>query len=303
MLIIVNPISGKGKYQSNLDNIIIPYLIRNNIDYKIFISTRKNSITEYFNNFDNSIYNILLIGGDGSFFEILQTNNKELLDNLTVHLTSFGSGNGIFTSIKMPQYENFSLLNDKIENNQNLSLFDFNIDEYNGLFGLGISIGVISDVDLQTEWLRFMGNNRYDLGGIYYLLNTPSYKLKIQYTDENMVENVISGDFIQVFVYNVSHCSDTMLVDPDRKYYDDNLTLVLVPNTLNKCELTKLFLNMSEKHSSYLDNPKIEKFIIKKFTITPLNEKCKDSLTIDGEKFNFTNQISGSLNKQKLRIK
>ena len=148
-----------------------------------------------------------------------------------------------------------------------------------------------------------MGNNRYDLGGIYYLLNTPSYKLRIQYTDENMVENVISGDFIQVFVYNVSHCSDTMLVDPYRKYYDDNLSLVLVPNTLNKCELTKLFLNMSEKHSSYLDNPKIKKFIIKKFTITPLNENCKNSLTIDGEKFNFTNQISGSLNKQKLKIK
>ena len=181
VLIIINPNSGKGNSKLIFEKNIKQYLIKNNFDFDVFISSRKNEITEYVIKYEfNENKNILLLGGDGSLFEILQGIQNFDTNKFNIYILPVGSGNGIYTSLLKPQFK-FC----KLKNDNELKLSKFNINNKTGLFALGISIGIISDVDLNTEWLRFLGNFRYDLGGLYYILRTPSYKLKVNYINEN----------------------------------------------------------------------------------------------------------------------
>lgn len=297
-LVIINPTSGKGNSKDIFDKYIKSHLVDNNIDLDIYVSEKKGSIKDTISKYDfGENKNILLIGGDGSLFEIFQGLKNYDTESFKIYLTSTGSGNGIYTSINKPQFKNCKIITDNI-----LKLSDFEIGNKKGLFGLGISIGIISDVDLNTEWLRFIGNTRYDLGGIYYILNTPSYKLKITFTDENNIESEINNSFLQVFVFKCSHCSDTMLLNPNQKTSDDYYTLIAIPSTLTKYELIKLFINLSEDYSPYYDNDKIIIKKIKKFNITPMDNNSINSLTIDGELFKFNSSIKGSISNKKIHI-
>lgn len=293
ILVIINPNSGKGNSEIIFNKYIKDYLNKNKINYELFISKNKGEITNFVTdyNFDNQ-KNILLLGGDGSLFEILQ--GIKDINDFNIYLIPVGSGNGIYTSLNKPQFK-FC----KINPDNNLKLSNFEINDKKGIFALGISIGIISDVDLNTEWLRFIGNTRYDLGGLYYILNTPSYNLKINYIDENNNNKKIDGEFLQVFIFKCSHCSDTMLLNSSQKMSDNNYTLIAIPNTVSKYELIKIFINLSAEYSPYYDNPKIIIDTIKSFEILPMDEKSKNSLTIDGEYFEFNSPLKGSLvNKQ-----
>lgn len=296
ILVIINPNSGKGNSEIIFNKYIKDYLNNNKINYELFISKNKgeitNFVTEY--NFDNQ-KNILLLGGDGSLFEILQ--GVKDINDFNIYLTPVGSGNGIYTSLDKPQFK-FC----KINSDNNLKLSNFEINDKKGIFALGISIGIISDVDLNTEWLRFIGNTRYDLGGLYYILNTPSYNLKINYTDENNNNKTIDGEFLQLFIFKCSHCSDTMLLNSSQKMSDNNYTLIAIPNTVSKYELIKIFINLSAEYSPYYDNPKIIIDTIKSFEILPMDEKSINSLTIDGEYFEFNSPLKGSLTNKQIFI-
>ena len=296
--VVINPTSGKGKSKEIFEKYLKSHLVDNNIELDIFVSEKKGSIEETVSKYDfGENKNILLIGGDGSLFEIFQGLKDNDTENFKIYLTSTGSGNGIYTSFNKPQFKNCKIINDNI-----LKLSNFEIGNKKGLFGLGISIGIISDVDLNTEWMRFIGNTRYDLGGIYYILNTPSYKLKINYTDDNNNNSVLEDSFLQVFVFKCSHCSDTMLLNKNQKASADNYTLIAIPSTLTKFELIKLFMNLSEDYSPYYDNEKIIIKKIKNFKITPLDDLSYNSLTIDGESFKFNSPLEGSISNKKIYI-
>ena len=297
-LVIINPNSGNGNSQNIFEKKIKPYLINNNINFSIFTSQNKGEIQNYVltYKFDNH-KNIILLGGDGSLFEIFQGLKNYNTDEFNIYLTPTGTGNAIYTSLDRPQFNSC-----KINKNNQLKLSNFQINEIKGLFGLGISIGIISDVDLNTEWMRSIGNTRYDLGGIYYILNTPSYKLKIEYENSNNENKILVDQFIQVFIFKCSHCSDNMLLNPNQNMNDDDYTLIAIPNTLAKYELLKLFLNLSSDYSPYYENEKIITDKIKSFVITPLDNKSKNSLTIDGEKYNFNYPIKGNNSNKKINI-
>ena len=296
ILVIINPNSGKGNSELIFNKYIKNYLVNYNIDFELFISKNKGEITNFVDKYDfNEDKNIFLLGGDGSLFEILQ--GIKDINNFNIYLSPVGSGNGIYTSFNKPQFK-FC----KIKNDNNLLLSNFELNDKKGIFALGISIGIISDVDLNTEWMRFIGNTRYDLGGLYYILNTPSYNLKIKYTDVENNNKLIEGKFLQVFIFKCSHCSDTMLLNSYQKMSDDNYTLIALPNTISKYELIKIFINLSAEYSPYYDNPKIIIDKIKSFEISPLDNNSINSLTIDGEYFHFNSPLKGSICNKKIFI-
>ena len=297
-LVIINPNSGCGNSEIIFEKKIKKYLDSMNIIYSVFISKNKGEIQNYVLNYKfNDDKNILLLGGDGSLFEIFQGLKNYNTDEFNIYITPTGSGNAIYTSFDNPQFNSC-----KINKNNKLLLSDFEINENKGLFGVGVSIGLISDVDINTEWMRYIGNSRYDLGGLYYILNTPSYKLKIEYKNINNENKTLTDEFIQVFIFKCSHCSNNMLLNSNQKMFEDNYTLIAIPNSLTKYELLKLFLNLSSDYSPYYDNEKIIIDKIKEFKITPLDKKSKNSLTIDGEKYDFNYPIKGNNSNKKINI-
>ena len=298
ILTIINPNSGKGNSKQIFEKNIKQYLIKNNIEFDIFISKKKNEIENFVSKYDfNNHKNILSLGGDGTLFEILQGIKNFDTNEFNLYLIPSGSGNAIYTSLQKPQF-NFC----KLKNINELQLSEFNLNNKKGLFSVGISVGIISDVDLNTEWLRFLGNTRYDLGGLYYILRTPSYKLKINYTDLNNNEKILNDEFIQLFIFKCSHCSDTMLLNPDQKMNQKNYTLIAIPSSISKIELVKIFMNLSSDYSPYYNNEKIIIETIKSFEIIPLDNSSMKSLTIDGEYFEFNTPLKGNIINKKINI-
>ncbi len=298
ILTIINPNSGKGNSKLVFEKNIQQYLINNKVEFDVFTSSKKNEIKEYVSKYEfNEDKNILLLGGDGSLFEILQGIKNFDTDEFNIYLIPVGSGNGIYTSISKPQF-NFC----KLKNDNQLKLSEYELNDKKGIFALGISIGIVSDVDLNTEWLRSLGNFRYDLGGLYYILRTPSYKLKINYINENDEEKVLNDEFIQLFIFKCSHCSDTMLLNPYQKMSDDFYTLIGIPSSISKLELIKIFMNLSSEYSPYYDNENIIIEKIKSFEINPLDKKSINSLTIDGESFEFNYPLKGNIINKKINI-
>ena len=95
---------------------------------------------------------------------------------------------------------------------------------------LGISIGIISDLDIGTEFMRFLGDKRYDIGALYYILKYNTYNLEIEYICNNNIKKNITGNFLQVFVLNISHISHNCCINSDQKLDNDYVTLVLIDN-------------------------------------------------------------------------
>lgn len=303
-LLIANPISGKSKSLDSLDK-LRKYLNKNNIQYSFFISRKPKSIIDNIKNYDFSkITKIICLGGDGTFNEILSGLHKCKVDlsRVTIVPTNNGSGNGLYSSLSYLQFNEFDLIPRSEESNE-LNLIEYDIDNKKNFSFLGISIGLITDVDLSTEWLRFLGDKRYDLGGLYYLLNTYKYKLKVEYTKLNGAKVELEDDFLQVFLFNVSHISTNMLLNPNQKIDSKTITLCLMPSSINKKDLLEIFLNISSDNSPYLKNDKIIVDDVVDFRITPLNSDSENSLTIDGEKVLFNYPLTGSVSDKKIKIK
>ena len=53
---------------------------------------------------------------------------------------------------------------------------------------LGISWGIISDIDINTEWMRMIGSLRLQLGAVYYLLRKYSYPGELKYKNDNLIK-------------------------------------------------------------------------------------------------------------------
>ena len=71
-LVVINPTSGKGEGENIFNEYIKSYLISNNIEYDLFVSPSKRSIEYFIKKYNFTDKNIMLLGGDGSLFEIFQ---------------------------------------------------------------------------------------------------------------------------------------------------------------------------------------------------------------------------------------
>lgn len=303
-LLIANPISGKSKSLDSLDK-LRKYLNKNNIQYNFFISRKPKSIVENMKNYDFSkISKIICLGGDGTFNEILTglCKCKVDLSRITIVPTNNGSGNGLYSSLSYKQFNKFDLV-PRNEESDELNLIEYEIDNKKNISFLGISIGLITDVDLSTEWLRFLGDKRYDLGGLYYLFNTYKYRLRVEFTKLNGSKVELEDDFVQVLLFNVSHISENMLLNPNQKINSKTITLCLMTSSINKKDLLHLFLNISSDYSPYMTNDKIIIDNVIDFKITPLNSYSENSLTIDGEKVLFNYPLTGYVSDKKIKIK
>ena len=66
---------------------------------------------------------------------------------------------------------------------------------------------MISDIDINTEWLRFLGSFRFDLGGIWNIIKKPIFTGKLKYLDDNNIEIIEQGKFCYIWACNTSHSS------------------------------------------------------------------------------------------------
>lgn len=276
-LIYVNPNSGRGHSQKIYQDYLLPYL--NNNNFKLV-----NNLNELNIEIDSKLYqNIICVGGDGTISDIIKILKKKNIE-MNIGVIPAGSGNGLAKSILFKNDYSFSISNaaqiilrKKLEN---IDIPEVKLEKDNNTIPwfLAISWGFISDLDLGTEWLRFLGSLRFTLGAIYSILFKKSYFGILEYTLLNNEKKRISGDFVFFWANNVSHASSDTHSAPNAELNDGYIFLSYILEPVSRFTLLRIALGLEDgSYTQFLNY-----IPVKNFNLEPQTGR----LAIDGEEIN-----------------
>ena len=279
--IIYNPISGSGSSKKILKKIIKDFN-HHSYKYKIFESAYKGHIQAVCQNISNYI-NFLIIGGDGTFHEAINGFMKnENLHLITVGFLPGGTGNSFMYDLKAIKYHQAF---DKIIKGQTKKIDILQLQLINEIqysFNI-VGWGLVSDINILAEKLRFLGSQRYNIASLYYI-----FKRKLR-----KAELVIDGElrkdkYFFIMCLNTIHTGKAMKAAPRAVLDDGLLDVVLLESQISTIKLiillTKIFkgTHINSKHVEYIQAKSIS-----------INPSERSILNVDGEnKFNTPVEIS-----------
>jgi sphingosine kinase len=285
-LIILNQNSGNFKALSIFNK--IKHSIKNN--YLVFISDKKNDTLNLLKTINqNQIEYVIGVGGDGTINQILECvlsiNPKIILGHIPA-----GTGNGLSASILYQNKLDFSITNSIMAINKNkinkIDIAKIEFQKYERHSFLAISIGFISNLDINTEFLRLIGSYRYYLGSIIGLYQMKSYYLEIDYLDQNDNWNKIKDRFILFWAINVSHPSYDVFISEHIKYNDGYHHLILIDDSISRIDMLKILLSLDQ--GTIIENPNVKYIVTQKYKVL-VDENDNGILTIDGERESYKN--------------
>ena len=274
--IIYNPISGSGaakkilkKLKKDLNFFSISYII-NKSEYKGHIKNLCQKVINY--------KKIIIIGGDGTFHEAingLALNSK--LNEMTIGFLPGGTGNSFMYDLKAPTYSQaFSKIlkgeSKKIDilklKFKNSIAYSFNI----------VGWGLVSDINILAEKLRFLGSSRYTIASLYYIF----FK---QLREASLIIDGIKKKekYLFIMCLNTIHTGKAMKAAPHALIDDGLLDIVLLDSKISIFKLIFLFSKIfkgTHIHSSY-----VEYIQAKSLSIQPVKNTM---LNIDGENKLYT---------------
>lgn len=301
-LIIVNPKSGNYNTKKILDKFYKKY--PTDELFKLIESNNQDDINEIIKGLEY-YKNIIIVGGDGTVFSLIQ---KKLCNHINIGILPAGSGNGLSNSLlynkslKLDEDLSIKHINECILNNSTQLIDTMTIKMLNSNFTINsflfVSCGIFSNIDLNTEWLRILGDLRFILGAFYellkYLFFGNSIKGKLEYMDENNNLKIIEeGEFAFFMANNLSHTSKTSITSPLSKPDDGYIYLSYLKEPTNTWTLLMVLLGLED--GSFVSRLKYRK--TKWFSFIPEN----GVYDIDGEKY-LIEPIEVSINPKSLRV-
>ena len=111
---------------------------------------------------------VICVGGDGIPFEVVngimeQDNGEELLQNIAIGIIPAGTGNGITASlgIHSPQESMLRIIHGNIKPFDVMIITQDNNESLGTIYSLlQVSYGMMSDIDFESEVIRFFGDLR-----------------------------------------------------------------------------------------------------------------------------------------------
>jgi sphingosine kinase len=327
-LIFVNPVSGKRKALKIYKKIIEPMLIESGIKVDCIETQYAFHAKEYVNTATNLLeYTaILTVGGDGILQEVFngilsRSDGLSILEQLPIQPMPGGTGNGLSKSIlftinedKEPLNAVFNVIKGKS------SLFDLSrvttgttemkVTHYAFLM---LSWGLISDIDIHSETLRFLGELRIYLYAVYYILARKLYYGKIKMkllnkptiTDEKILKKGkvtinklnpsdqvlednwinIEGEFMIVAILQSTHLAGSVYFGPGIQLNDGCFTVYLA-QSLSRLQMINILLSADAGEHIYCKGLRI--FQCTEYMLEPDLIKSPDGIySLDGEVINY----------------
>jgi sphingosine kinase len=330
LLIIINPSSGSKNGLIEYDTQIRPILTSAGCKCETFITKCAGDATQYIKNVNLDNYDKLIIfGGDGTVLEIINgllQNNQSGLDK-QIGIIPTGSGNGLVRSLLYESNEPFSpigsifrllkcdgikiplIKNIIYTQNENIIIYSF----------LAIAWGMPSDVDIESEFYRFLGTIRFTLGTIMRLINLKSYHGEIKYLEakEENLESLhhfmktneldpewkslgsSNDEYVILWSCNAPYVAQDMLVAPSMNLQDKKMSLIVVKHPISRYELISMFWSL--ERGEHINHEKIINHHIYGFQLTP-NTKEKGRITIDGDLIPKYTKISSVISEFSFRV-
>lgn len=314
VLIILNPKSGKGQAQREFENKIKPILDDCNVKYHLLITKHARHASEFIeSNSDlaNSYSALATVSGDGLLNEVLNGFVKMVENSEYKHIPiplsiiPGGSGNGLAHSI------NSLYLNGNKSTN---SLLDCTFHMIKGqpkkmdivritsptkvyYSFLSFGWGLMSDVDIESERLRFLGEPRFTIwsifrsfmlrtypGELYYLPfdnqngnKEPIPPLDTPITDKQWV--VVKDKFVLVYAAYQKYLNSTCKFAPDAELDDQTIYLLYIREGVSFFQIIRFLLALED--GSHTEISYVQFIPVRAFRLLPANSN--DIVTVDGE--------------------
>ncbi len=355
-LVVINPISGPRKALHHWQSIVQPLTEEANIVSDVILSQYAGYITQVISGEhkdSNSLIKldlleydaIITIGGDGTFSEVLigilqRPDHWEILEKTPLHPLPSGSGNALSKSILYSRYESSTLINavfnmirgkpfskslgevsiskDKTNRYPINSLFPLNQENSDISYSsLAWSYGILADLDIHSDHLRYLGELRFYIYTFYYIgflkLYAGRLKLKLIDTDydkyiqenksittnegedqgrvkeEDRWITIESNKFNYISAVQASHLSETVQFGPGVHLNDDFFT-VIYGEDMNRMELLEVVLYADI--GAHVNMTKVKVYRCTEYYFEPLlmpweetSGKREDKIySLDGEK-------------------
>ena len=288
-LILYNPASCNGKSSKIIEKLKLDF-DKLKYSYKYIETKYPGHMTDLCEK--NRLYNqIIIIGGDGTFNEAVNgIMLNPLADQQVFGFLPGGTGNSFLYDlggekyskaieiIKKKQIKKIDILKLKLKNSVKYSI---NI----------VGWGLVSDINIMSEKLRFFGPARYNIASVYYIFNRKNRHAMIEIDGHKR-----DDDFLFLLCSNTIHTGKGMKAAPKAKLDDGLLDVTIVKNNIPTTSLISLLLKIfSGKH---IHSKHVEYQQVKRVKLYPSKNEI---LNVDGEN-KWSTPVEISIIPKKLSI-
>lgn len=264
----------------NFSESVVYYLPCDNFDY---------IINEEDNNENNCLF---IVGGDGSVSITIENImiNSDIDDlKIPIYICPFGSGNGLAKNLNINPYK-LRLDGEK----KYISPMEIkNPRESNYLSFLSQTWGIISDIDINTEFLRCIGDLRFYYGILKSIFFPKYYRGKLNFTFNNK-EYLLDDDFLLFCASNAAWISSDFKVATRADIFKNEMDLIIIRKKLLFYERIKLIYYLINFKIDELDF--VEYFKVNKYNLEVIdNNSC---IARDGEILSNINMDVSNTNKK-----
>ena len=290
-LFIINPISGVKDNKSIAQN-IINILNDSNIKFDVIYTSKSGYAKNYVFSVDKTLYHsIIILGGDGTINEVI----NGILSRKDNYLPKLGflpggTGNSVLHDLKYldPVSALQPILNNKVKP---IDVMEFQFENFIEYSINILGWGLVSDIALFAEKLRFLGSFRYDFASLYYILKLQARECTIFIDGKKYYDK-----YLFILIHNTIHTGKGMKAAPHAKLDDGLIDVVLVNNEANRIQLIGLLSKLYD--GSHIKSKYVQYVKAQTIKLIPASD---EAVNIDGDvKYNTPVEIS--VLKQKLPI-
>ena len=290
------------KYLSKYD----PLFERSNLEYTV---TRTKSTADTKNLVRNlnlwDIDGLVIVGGDGTIHDaiagLMSRPDWQQAIKLPLGIIPGGTGNGLCKTLLESSIESYAPLNAAFliikGKQQSLDLATVRQYNYQYYSFLSLSWGLVSDIDIGSEKLKFLGALRFDVYALLLLILLRTYRGRFSFiphpdckiSPNRAIESqgewqVIEDEFIFLWGMNTAWAAYDMNVTPHAQINDGAMDVLIMRKGTSRLEILQALLRCGK--GQHLDLPHMEYYKVQAFRLEPLTNK--GILVVDGEPVDYS---------------
>ena len=303
--IIINPVSGRGQTGLIFER-VRPLFDRSNLKYTVTETVSAIDTQNVVRELDLSkIDGLVIVGGDGTIHNaiagLMSRSDSETAIKTPLGIIPGGTGNGLSKTLLESSNEIYDPLNAAFliakgkQQPLDIAAIKQNNTQYYSF--LSLAWGLVSDIDIKSEKLKFLGSWRFDLYALWSICLLRTYKGKFSFIPhpdcklppERIISQqgkwrVIEDEFIYVWAMNTPWAAHDMNVTPHADLSDGAMDVLVMRQGTSRIELLQALLRCGK--GQHLDLPHMEYYKVRAFKLEPLTDR--GILVVDGEPVDYS---------------
>ncbi len=303
--ILINPISGKKRARKIFAQ-VLPLLERSHLQFTVTETFSAEETRNFLQKIAlEEIDSLVIVGGDGTIHEaidcLMSRDDWQTAIQTTIGVIPAGTGNGLCKSLLELSGEPYDPISAAFliakGKKQPCDLVSFKQNSRRYYSFLSLSWAMASDVDIESERLRFLGYLRNDIYALMRIINLRSYKGRFSFLPHSNGKapldrsqkwdgewQVIEDEFILFWAMNAAWANHSMKPAPYAEIADGAMDVLLVRRGVSRLDLLSAFLRCAKGEHIFL--PCMEYYKVRCFRLEPLTDR--GILAIDGEQVNYS---------------